>query len=90
MVWTVAGAQDFILVTPLLGAAASCRHAFARWALHSSGAGGNVTRHEHRTLYELIHLLSWVNYATHSDLCAVLTRALQASRLKTSSSTSGA
>lgn len=43
MVWAVAGSQDFILVTPLLGAAASCRQVFARWALHSSGAGGYVT-----------------------------------------------
>lgn len=43
MVWAVAGAQDFILVTPLLGAAALCRHAFGKWVLHSSGADGNVT-----------------------------------------------
>lgn len=43
MVWTVAGAQDFILVTLLLGAAALCRAAFGKWALHSSGADGSVT-----------------------------------------------
>lgn len=43
MVWAVVGAQDFFLVTPPLGAAASCRHALAGWTLHSSGAGGNVT-----------------------------------------------
>lgn len=44
MVWSVAGAQDFILATPLLEAAALYRHAFGKWVLHSSGAGGSVTR----------------------------------------------